>query len=87
VVGSGQGTPSDASIDTHSGLYNAFAAGITNNKGIIDPSFNGSASFPSMVLVAIPSQGVVAGFDYNSPALFSTVSVPGCDILAGYYDQ
>jgi len=84
----GQGSaPKDVSIDAHSGLYNVFAAGVTNNKSIIDPVFNGSGSVPSLVLCAFPGQGTVGIFDYSSPALFGTVSVPGCDLLVGYYDQ
>jgi hypothetical protein len=84
----GQGSaPKDVSIDAHSGLYNVFAVGVTNNKSIVDPVFNGSGSVPSLVLCAFPAQGTVGIFDYNSPALFGTVSVPGCDLLVGYYDQ
>jgi len=86
AVGANAGAQ-DVSIDAHSGLYNIFAAGVTNNKGIIDPVFNGSGGVPSLVLVSYPSAGVVGIFDYNSPALFGTVSVPGCDLLTGYYDQ
>ena len=87
LVGSGGAAPKDVSIDAHSGLYNVFLAGITNNKSVIDPVFNGSGSLPSLVLVSYPGSGTVGIFDYNSPALFGTVSVPGCDFLVGYYDQ
>jgi hypothetical protein len=37
--------------------------------------------------VAYPSAGIVRGFDYNSTALISQATVPGCDFLHAYYDQ
>ena len=59
-------------------------AGVTDNKGTIDTAAGGGV--PGMVMVSFPAAGVVAGFDYNTPSLLSTVSVPGCDFLHTYYD-
>jgi len=87
LVGGGQASPSDCTVENMSGNFNVFAVGVSNNKGLVDPIFNGSASVPSLVLVSFPGSGLVGAFDYNSPALFGTVSVPGGDILTSYYDQ
>jgi hypothetical protein len=85
VVFSAFGTPSDASIDNMSGLYNVNVVGITNNKGAIDPTVGGG--IPSVIVVSYPSLGKCVAYDYNSPAFFSEVTVPGCDFLQAYYDQ
>lgn len=87
VPGVNNATPGDAAVDNHSGLYNVFAVGINNNKGIVDPVFTGSGATPSVVLVSFPAAGVVAAFDYGSPTLFTSISVPGADQLVTYYDQ
>jgi DNA-binding beta-propeller fold protein YncE len=77
--------PSDVSIDTFSGLYNVGALGINNSKGLNDPA--AGAGVPTFVIVSYPSLGLVGVWDYRSPVLRSTASVPGCDILQSYYDQ
>jgi len=87
LAGPGNAAPQDVSIDAHSGLYNVFTTGATNNKGIIDPVFNQSGGVPSLVMVSFPATGIVGVYDYNTPSLFGVVSVPGCDILTSYYDQ
>jgi hypothetical protein len=84
-VFTGFSNPSDASIDNMSGLYNINVVGITNNKGVIDPAVGGG--IPSVVVVSYPSVGLCVAYDYNSPALFTQVDVPGCDFLQSYYDQ
>ena len=77
--------PSDVSIDTMSGLYNFNVVGLTANKGVIDPSVGGGV--PSVVVVSYPAQGKCVAYDYNSTAMFSEVSIPGCEFLQSYYDQ
>ncbi len=81
----GTASPSDVTIDTMSGLYNVNVVGVTNNKGVVDPTIGGGA--PSVVLVAYPGSGKVVSFDYNTPAILGSASVPGCDFLHTYYDQ
>ena len=86
VPGLNSQNPSDASIDAMSGLPVAAAPNAAgNNKGLADPSAGGG--IPSVVLVSYPSAGVVAAFDYASPFVHGTVSVPGCDFMHAYYDQ
>jgi hypothetical protein len=85
VFTSGGQNPSDVSIDNMSGGYNWLGFGLNNNKGIIDTSVAGS--IPSVVVVSYPSLGQCVAYDYNSPALFSSVNIPGCDFLQAYYDQ
>jgi hypothetical protein len=77
--------PSDVCIDNMSGLYNINVAGVTNNKGVIDPSIGGG--LPSVVVVSYPSAGKCVAYDYNSTAMFSEVTIPGCEFLQTYYDQ
>jgi hypothetical protein len=77
--------PADISIDNMSGMYNFNVVGFTNNKATCDPSLG--AGVPSVIVVAYPSIGMCVAYDYNSPAFFAEVSVPGCDFTQAYFDQ
>ena len=77
--------PSDVSIDNMSGLYNVNLVGTPINKRFADIGLGGGV--PSVLVVSYPALGKCVAYDYNSPAFFSEVSVPGCDFLQAYYDQ
>ena len=66
-------------------MYPWLANGVSNLKGLCDPSLGGGA--PSVVIVSYPSSGLCVAYDYSSPAMFSSVTVGGCDFLQSYYDQ
>jgi YVTN family beta-propeller protein len=77
--------PSDVSIDNMSGLYNVNVVGTPINKRFADMGLGGGAA--SVLVVSYPAQGKCVAYDYNSPAFFAEVQVPGCDFLQAYYDQ
>jgi DNA-binding beta-propeller fold protein YncE len=82
----GNASPSDATIDNFSGIYNFCAFGNNNNKALADPAQGGG--IPSVVLVSYPAAGLVVTFTYGSGGIvLSSASVPGCDFLQSYYDQ
>lgn len=74
--------PSDATIDVMSGKG---VPQVGNNKAAADPAVGGGV--PSVVLVSYPAAGIVAAFDYVSPIVRGSASIPGCDFLQAYYDQ
>jgi hypothetical protein len=84
-VGTTYPNPSDVCIDNMSGLYNINVAGLTNNKTACDVSVG--AGIPSVLVASYPGLGKCVAYDYNSTALFTETSIPGCDFLQSYYDQ
>lgn len=84
-VGNNLGSPSDVSIDNHSGLFNSLVIGLTDDKGVCDPSIGNGV--PSVVLVSYPAAGIVASFNAAAPQAIASASVPGCDFLQSFYDQ
>lgn len=79
--------PTDVCIENMSGLYNVNAAGVTNNKGVVDNGATGSGATPSVVAVSYPGAGRIVAFSYGSPAILGSVVVPGLDFIHTYYDQ